>query len=81
MVLLSSSRTNDEISSEIAELVGFDQIELVMDLLGSRRSVAKEVSTFAFMLPYSCIIYSIALSSLGLEKKERGKRHRFSVVQ
>ncbi|KAH0840053.1 hypothetical protein J3R83DRAFT_1020 [Lanmaoa asiatica] len=44
--LLSSSRTDDEISSEVAELVGFDQIELVTDLLGSRRSAAKELSHY-----------------------------------
>ncbi|KAF8558857.1 Sec63-domain-containing protein [Imleria badia] len=44
--LLSSSRTNDEISSEVAELVGFDHIELVMDLLGSRRSAAKDLSRY-----------------------------------
>ncbi|KAG8218769.1 Sec63-domain-containing protein [Butyriboletus roseoflavus] len=42
--LLSSSRTDVEISNEVAELVGFDQIELVRDLLGSRLSAAKELS-------------------------------------
>ncbi|KAG9317584.1 Sec63-domain-containing protein [Chiua virens] len=45
--LLSSSRTEDAISGEVAELVGFDQIELVTDLLGSRYSAAKELSLYS----------------------------------
>lgn len=69
MDLLSSSRTDVEISSEIVELVGFDQIELVTDLLGSRLSAVKEVSTTTSTLLYSFIWYSIALSSLGLKER------------
>ncbi|KAF9247180.1 Sec63-domain-containing protein [Melanogaster broomeanus] len=46
--LLSSSRTNDAISTEVAELVGFDNIELVMELLESRSSAAKELSHYLY---------------------------------
>lgn len=81
MDLLSSSRTDDEISGEVAELVGFDQIELVTDLLESRRSAAKEVSTFAFVLLYSYIGYFTAPSSLGLKERTRGKWDHLSVVE
>ncbi|KAF9222108.1 Sec63-domain-containing protein [Gyrodon lividus] len=46
--LFSSSRTNDEISTEVAELVGFDNIELVMELLESRTSAAQELSHYLY---------------------------------
>lgn len=82
MDLLSSSRTNDEISSEVAELVGFDHIELVMDLLGSRLSAAKDVSPITtFVLRHLRISYSTALPLLGLEEGTGGKWHKISVVK
>lgn len=40
---LSSSRPNDDISGEIAELIGFEDIELVMEILDNRMSVVQEV--------------------------------------
>jgi antiviral helicase SLH1 len=40
---LSSSRPNDDISGDIAELVGFDDIELVMEILDNRASIVQEV--------------------------------------
>lgn len=42
--ILFSSRPNDDISGEIAELIGFDEIELVMEILDNRTSVMMEVS-------------------------------------
>ena len=71
MNLLSSSHTNDEISGQVAELVGFDQVELVTDLLGSRQSAATEVSTITRMLPYSCITCSTVLFLPGPERETR----------
>lgn len=43
---LASSRPNDDISGELAELVGFDDIELVMELLDNRTYAVQEVSKF-----------------------------------
>ena len=34
--ILSSGRSDDEISGELAELLGFDQLELVSDILSNR---------------------------------------------
>ncbi|KAG6378847.1 Sec63-domain-containing protein [Boletus reticuloceps] len=44
--VLSSSRTDEEISGKVVELVGLDQVELVEDLLKSRRSAAKDLSRY-----------------------------------
>ncbi|KIK95504.1 hypothetical protein PAXRUDRAFT_11409 [Paxillus rubicundulus Ve08.2h10] len=44
--LLSSSNTDDEISIKAVELVGFDNIGLVRELLESRTSAAHELSNF-----------------------------------
>lgn len=41
---LSSSRPDDDISEDIAELVGFDAIELVMEILDNRALIVQEVS-------------------------------------
>lgn len=41
--ILSSDRHNDDISGEIAEMVGFDEIDLVMDMLNERAAVVHEV--------------------------------------
>ena len=81
MDLLSSSRTDDEISSEVADIVGFDCIELVTDLLGSRRSAAKDVGTFTFVPFHSYIGYPTALSLSGVEESTGGKWHQLSVVE
>jgi antiviral helicase SLH1 len=43
---LSSSRPNDDISGDIAELVGFDDIELVMEILDNRASIVQELSEY-----------------------------------
>lgn len=76
MDLLSSARANDEISGEVVELVGFDHIELVMDLLGSRRAVTKEVSVSAFILP--CCSSQILQLSLHLDLR---KKHEESNIK
>ena len=81
MDTLSSSRTDDEISYEVAELVGLDHIELVKDLLVSRQSAAKDVSASAFVLLYMHIESFTALSLLGLNKRTRRKWHHLSVVK
>jgi hypothetical protein len=41
--LLSSPKKDDEISEELAELFGFDAIELVMEVLGNRLSLSYKV--------------------------------------
>ncbi|EMD40635.1 hypothetical protein CERSUDRAFT_130708 [Gelatoporia subvermispora B] len=43
---LSSSRPDDAISEDLAELIGFEDIELVMDILSNRASVAKDISEY-----------------------------------
>ncbi|KAG5637451.1 hypothetical protein H0H81_004468 [Sphagnurus paluster] len=42
-VILSSDRGDDLVSEEIAEILGFDEIELVMDILKDRASVSKQL--------------------------------------
>ena len=81
MDLLSSSCTDDEISSEVVELVGFNDIELVMDLQGERRSAAKDVGTFTSVPFHSYIGWSTALSLLGSEERAGGKSHQPPVVE
>ncbi|KAL4075962.1 hypothetical protein J3A83DRAFT_4370173 [Scleroderma citrinum] len=41
--MLTSSRTNDEISTEVVELVGLDNIELGMELVQSRTSASQQL--------------------------------------
>jgi Trp operon repressor len=41
--ILSSKRTNDEISMELAELLGFDELELVAEILADRIGIYTEV--------------------------------------
>lgn len=45
--LLSSSRPNDSISEELAEMIGFEEIELVMEILSERDSICQEVFTYS----------------------------------
>lgn len=42
--LISSSRPNESISEELAEMIGFDEIELVMDMLNERTQLSQDVS-------------------------------------
>ena len=42
--LLTSSKVNDAISEELAELLGFEELELVMHILQERSQVAHEAS-------------------------------------
>ncbi|PPQ80964.1 hypothetical protein CVT26_003525 [Gymnopilus dilepis] len=41
--ILNSSRSNDEIAAELTDLLGFDEIELVMHILDNRLSVSKQL--------------------------------------
>ncbi|OCH90702.1 Sec63-domain-containing protein [Obba rivulosa] len=43
---LSSPRPDDAISEELAELIGFENIELVMEILSNRSAAAKDISDF-----------------------------------
>jgi len=49
-VILSASTPNDDISDELAQLIGFDDIELVIKIIENRAAVLKEVS----LVNYSC---------------------------
>lgn len=40
---LTSPRTNDEIAAELTDLFGFDEIELVMQILDNRSSISQQV--------------------------------------
>ncbi|KAJ3550589.1 hypothetical protein NM688_g5040 [Phlebia brevispora] len=44
--ILSSSKADDVISEELAELLGFEELELVTEVLGSRSKVAKELASY-----------------------------------
>lgn len=48
--LLSSSRPNESISEELAELIGFEEIELAMDILNQRDSLCHEVTSCIWLL-------------------------------
>lgn len=41
--LLSSSTPNEGISEELVEMIGFDEIELAMEILNERKSITNEV--------------------------------------
>lgn len=41
--LLSSSKPDEAISEPLAELLGFEELDLVMEVLGDRPKVAQEV--------------------------------------
>lgn len=41
---VASSRTTDSIFEELSETIGFDNIELVMEILQNRDAAIKEVS-------------------------------------
>ena len=41
--LLSSSRSTDDISEELFDILGYDDIELVSDILQNRQAVLAEV--------------------------------------
>lgn len=42
--VISSQRENDVISNELVEMLGFDEIELVMHILEHRQDVAAQAS-------------------------------------
>ncbi|KAH9943329.1 Sec63-domain-containing protein [Epithele typhae] len=44
--LLISSRSDDDISGELAELVGFDNIDLSSSLISSRKEAAQQISEY-----------------------------------
>src|SRR6266545_5808996 len=50
--ILSSERSNDEISSEMVGLLGYDELELIMQILADRINVRQEV----------CAVYSNPVS-------------------
>ncbi|GLB33685.1 putative sec63 Brl domain containing protein [Lyophyllum shimeji] len=51
--ILASTREDDVVSGEIAEIVGFDDIELVMDILSQRTSVAEELEQLGRQAKYT----------------------------
>ena len=50
---LASHRPNDEVSGEIAELISFEEIELVMEIMANRALVSRDVNSFTFLSQYS----------------------------
>lgn len=48
--ILSSSRPNDAISEELAEMLGFDELELLVEILDARGSITNEVCALASLL-------------------------------
>ncbi|KAG6868444.1 hypothetical protein C0993_002582 [Termitomyces sp. T159_Od127] len=58
--IISSHREDDVISGQLAEIIGFDDIDLVMDILKDRSGVAQELrATFSRNLAAS-ICYQLA---------------------
>lgn len=49
--LLSSSRPNESISEELAEMIGFENIDLVLEMLDGRESICYEVISHCQPLP------------------------------
>ena len=45
---LASNRPNNEVSGEIAELISFEEIELVMEIMANRALVSRDVSSLTF---------------------------------
>lgn len=48
LTIISSSQTNYEISAQLAELIGFDEIALVVDILENRSLVKEKVGRDEF---------------------------------
>lgn len=48
LTIISSPQTNDEISAQLAELLGFDEITLAMDILDNRLVVKEKVGHDVF---------------------------------
>lgn len=44
MALLTSSRSDGDISGEIAEVVGYDELDLAMNLVQHRQLIVAQVS-------------------------------------
>ena len=42
-IVLSSNSPDESISEELVEMIGYDDIELAMEILSERRSIASEV--------------------------------------
>ena len=63
-ILLASPKKDEEISEELAEMLGFDAIELVMEVLGNRLPLSYKVQlnvpsyTDYFALVYDDIPFS-----------------------
>ena len=47
---LSSERPSDAISAELADAIGFDHIELIMDILADRDNVVRKVKAHHMVL-------------------------------
>jgi antiviral helicase SLH1 len=58
---LSSSRPKDEISGDIAELVGFDDIEFAMEILENRGAIVERVSESAKSVSEDCQFHAAKL--------------------
>ena len=59
--LLSSPRPDDSISEELVEMIGFEEIELSMEILNERANVCQEVKLTVVSLP-SCDLLSVQIS-------------------
>lgn len=63
--ILQSSSSDDAVSGEVLELIGFDEIDLAMEIIGMRRDVSTEVSIRP-RLPFSEMEIMIAYLYLKL---------------
>jgi hypothetical protein len=50
LTIISSPQTDDEISAQLAELIGFDEIALVVDILENRSLVKEKVGRDVFQI-------------------------------
>ena len=56
-IVLSSNSPDENISEELVEMVGYDDIELAMAILSERKSIASEVGPLTHVIYWATLKY------------------------
>jgi len=64
LAIISSPQTNDGISAQLAELLGFNEITLVMDILENRSLVKEKVGRDAFQCYSNLVLMAFKARTL-----------------
>lgn len=56
LTILSSKDSDESISEQVLEVIGFDDIDLVTEILADRANMARAVSTHDILALYTVII-------------------------